>query len=95
MNAFKSLGKKLTNALIKYFLDEKFYYCSKSGVTDHYALDDSHALYLTRRVIASLNREKNCPVTQVPVEEPLYPAEDLYGIVGENLKKTFDVREVS
>lgn len=34
-------------------------------------------------------------VTVEPVEDPLYPAEDLYGIVGDNLKKSYDVREVS
>ena len=33
-------------------------------------------------------------MTTEPVEEPLYPAEDLYGIVGEDLKKTYDIREV-
>jgi len=69
-------------------------HCSTSGVTDHYALDDAHALHLARRCVANLNYVKNPGVTTAPVEEPLYNPEDLGGIVGEDLKKTFDMREV-
>ncbi|CAL4128918.1 unnamed protein product, partial [Meganyctiphanes norvegica] len=69
-------------------------HCGKSGVTDHYALDDTHALHLARRVVRSLNRQKNPQVTVTEVKEPLFNPEDLYGIVGENLMKTFDVRDV-
>ncbi|XP_076058759.1 methylcrotonyl-CoA carboxylase subunit 2 [Oratosquilla oratoria] len=69
-------------------------HCGKSGVTDHYALDDTHALHLARRVVRTLNRTKVPEVAIREVKEPLFSAEDLYGIVGENLKKTFDVREV-
>jgi len=69
-------------------------HCSNSGVTDHYAVDDAHALHLARRCVANLNYVKKPPVTLTEVEEPLYPAEDLYGIVGADLKKTFDMREV-
>uniref|UniRef100_A0A914W408 Large ribosomal subunit protein mL44 n=1 Tax=Plectus sambesii TaxID=2011161 RepID=A0A914W408_9BILA len=70
-------------------------HCSKSGVTDYYALDDEHALTQARNIIAGLPREK--PLSSFPlsgVEAPLYDAEEIYGIVGSNLKKTFDVREV-
>jgi len=66
---------------------------STSGVTDHYALDDRHAIHLARRVISNLNLKKKQQLVARP-EDPLYPADDLYGIVGGNLKKTFDVREV-
>lgn len=69
-------------------------HCSKSGVTDHYAVDDEHALHLARRVVANLNISKKPNVTIAEVEPPSHPVEDLYGIVGEDLKKTFDVREV-
>jgi len=70
-------------------------HCSQSGVTDYYALDDEHALYLTRRVVGNLNRRKphNFP-SHGDVKEPVFPLEDLYGIVGENLKRTYDIREV-
>uniref|UniRef100_A0A668A2K9 methylcrotonoyl-CoA carboxylase n=1 Tax=Myripristis murdjan TaxID=586833 RepID=A0A668A2K9_9TELE len=69
-------------------------HCKKSGVTDHYALDDNHALHLARKAVRSLNYKKNIEVTTEPTEPPLYPADELYGIVGDNLKRNFDVREV-
>uniref|UniRef100_A0A8C4NHW8 Methylcrotonoyl-CoA carboxylase beta chain, mitochondrial n=1 Tax=Eptatretus burgeri TaxID=7764 RepID=A0A8C4NHW8_EPTBU len=69
-------------------------HCSKSGVTDHYALDDEHALCLARRAIRNLNYKKTFNVTVEDVEEPAFTAEELYGIVGDNLKRTFDVKEV-
>uniref|UniRef100_A0A8C0WCH7 methylcrotonoyl-CoA carboxylase n=1 Tax=Castor canadensis TaxID=51338 RepID=A0A8C0WCH7_CASCN len=69
-------------------------HCRKSGVIDHYALDDHHALHLTRKVVRSLNYQKKLDVTVEPSEEPLFPADELYGIVGANLKRNFDVREV-
>ncbi|XP_039325940.2 methylcrotonoyl-CoA carboxylase beta chain, mitochondrial [Saimiri boliviensis] len=69
-------------------------HCRKSGVSDHYALDDHHALHLTRKVVRNLNYQKKLDVTIEPSEEPLFPADELYGIVGTNLKRTFDVREV-
>jgi len=69
-------------------------HCSKSGVTDHYAIDDQHALHLARRTVANLNRIKPAEMTVAEVEEPVHDPADLYGIVGEDLKKTFDIREV-
>jgi 3-methylcrotonyl-CoA carboxylase beta subunit len=65
-----------------------------SGVTDHYALNDAHALSIARRVVGHLNRPKNLGVeTRKPVD-PLYPADDLYGIIPTDSRKPFDVREV-
>ncbi|KAM7313687.1 methylcrotonoyl-CoA carboxylase beta chain, mitochondrial [Ixodes scapularis] len=69
-------------------------HCRRSGVADHYAKDDVHALHLTRRIISNLNRRKPVQVTTTKVEEPVLDLDDLYGIVGDNLKKTYDVREV-
>merc|ERR1719361_918422 len=70
-------------------------HCGRSGVADHYALDDDHALHLARRVVKNLNYQKRPDVTiSDTVEPPLYSAEDLYGFVGDDLKKTYDVREV-
>ncbi|KAG8198764.1 hypothetical protein JTE90_023526 [Oedothorax gibbosus] len=69
-------------------------HCRKSGVTDYYATDDEHALHLTRRIVKNLNRKKEVSLNVSKPEEPKFAAEDLYGIVGANLKKTFDVREV-
>ncbi|XP_018868988.1 methylcrotonoyl-CoA carboxylase beta chain, mitochondrial isoform X2 [Gorilla gorilla gorilla] len=69
-------------------------HCRKSGVSDYCALDDHHALHLTRKVVRNLNYQKKLDVTTEPSEEPLFPADELYGIVGANLKRNFDVREV-
>ncbi|XP_055968471.1 methylcrotonoyl-CoA carboxylase beta chain, mitochondrial [Sorex fumeus] len=69
-------------------------HCRKSGVSDYYALDDNHALHLTRKIVRNLNYQKKLSVTVEPSEEPLFPADELYGIVGANLKRNFDVREV-
>merc|ERR1719383_405728 len=69
-------------------------HCSKSGVTDYYAVDDEHAIHLARQSIKNLNRVKDPQVSLTAPREPLYDPEELYGIVGENLKKVFDVREV-
>ncbi|KAI8764468.1 methylcrotonoyl-CoA carboxylase beta chain, mitochondrial [Biomphalaria glabrata] len=69
-------------------------HCSESGVTDHYAQDEVHALHIARRVVKNLNYRKDPGVTITEPVEPLFPAHEIYGIVGDNLKKTFDVREV-
>jgi len=66
----------------------------RSGVTDHYARNDAHALAIARRLVANLNWRKLGELRQEPVEEPLYPASDLYGIVPTDLRKPYDVREV-
>jgi 3-methylcrotonyl-CoA carboxylase beta subunit len=65
-----------------------------SGVTDHYAMDDAHALAIARRIVANLNRPKHVPVETRAVEEPRYDAEELYGVVPDDPRKPFDVREV-
>ncbi|XP_019486708.1 PREDICTED: methylcrotonoyl-CoA carboxylase beta chain, mitochondrial [Hipposideros armiger] len=68
--------------------------CRKSGVSDYYALDDNHALHLTRKIVRNLNYQKKLDITIEPSEDPLFPADELYGIVGANLKRNFDIREV-
>lgn len=65
-----------------------------SGVTDHYATDDLHAIAIARRLVANLNRPKNLPVETRPVEAPLYDPQELYGIVPDDPRKPFDVCEV-
>src|SRR3954465_15522409 len=65
-----------------------------SGVTDHYALNDAHALSIARRVVGHLNRPKQLGVETRRPADPLYPAEDLYGIIPTDARKPFDVREV-
>jgi len=69
-------------------------HCRTSGVTDHYALNDEHALQICRNVIENLNRPRptslNCSVS----EDPYYDPEELYGVVNFDLRKPYDIREV-
>lgn len=65
-----------------------------SGVADHFAQNDEHALALARRSVARLNFKPAHPVPQHAVEDPLYDAAEIYGIVGTDLRKPYDVREV-
>jgi len=65
-----------------------------SGVTDHMAADDAHALAIARRIVGHLNRVKQVPLDIAEVREPLYDAKELYGIVPQDLRKPYDVREV-
>ncbi|KHJ86805.1 carboxyl transferase domain protein, partial [Oesophagostomum dentatum] len=69
-------------------------HCAESGVTDYYAHSDAHALHLARNAVAGMGRSTGAANFADHFEEPLYPADELFGIVGANLKKTFDVREV-
>jgi 3-methylcrotonyl-CoA carboxylase beta subunit len=65
-----------------------------SGVADHQADDDRHALELARRAIANLNgRAVSAPAQQAP-REPLYGMEELYGVIPASSRTPFDVREV-
>ncbi|MBC8100055.1 MAG: methylcrotonoyl-CoA carboxylase [Armatimonadetes bacterium] len=65
-----------------------------SGVADHFAEDDDHALELVRDIVATLNRVKRVTLDVQPPRPPLYPAEDLYGIVPTSFRESYDVREV-
>ncbi len=65
-----------------------------SGVADHFAQDDRHALAQVRRIVANLNWEKRGRLTVREPEAPLYPAEELYGVIPADTRKPFDVREV-
>ncbi|AMS32569.1 MAG: carboxyl transferase domain-containing protein [Betaproteobacteria bacterium] len=65
-----------------------------SGVTDHLAENDKHALGIVREIVSHLNREKFIPVAKRESLEPAYPAEQLYGIIPKDTKQPFDIREV-
>ncbi|MDZ4349454.1 MAG: carboxyl transferase domain-containing protein [Xanthomonadaceae bacterium] len=67
---------------------------SISGVADHFAENDRHALAIARDILAHLNRSKSLPVAVQASREPLYPAQDLYGIVPRDARRPFDIREV-
>jgi 3-methylcrotonyl-CoA carboxylase beta subunit len=66
----------------------------RSGVTDHYAQDDTHALALARRIVTTLNRVKRPEVALREPVEPLFDIAELDGIVPPSLATQYDVREV-
>jgi 3-methylcrotonyl-CoA carboxylase beta subunit len=66
----------------------------KSGVADHYANDDRHALGIVRRIVANLNTKKTVDIPLLKPREPALDAAELDGIVPVDLKKQYDVREV-
>ena len=65
-----------------------------SGVADHFAEDDEHALALVRNIVENLRLEKRDPYTRIEPEEPLYDPKELYGVIPKDLRKPYDVREV-
>ncbi|KPF83324.1 methylcrotonoyl-CoA carboxylase [alpha proteobacterium AAP38] len=65
-----------------------------SGVADHLASDDGHALGIARRIVGNLNRVKAPEVDIKPAREPLYSADDIYGIIPTDTRKPYDVREI-
>jgi 3-methylcrotonyl-CoA carboxylase beta subunit len=64
-----------------------------SGVVDHEALDDTHALGIARNIVSRLNRVKRIGLDIAAPAEPLHPAEELYGIIPADPRRTYDVRE--
>ncbi|MFZ4076523.1 MAG: carboxyl transferase domain-containing protein [Legionellaceae bacterium] len=70
-------------------------HCRQSGVADHYANDDQHALLMTRNIVRHFNRPKpNTNVIRQPNREPIYPIEELNGLIPTDPRKGFDCREI-
>jgi 3-methylcrotonyl-CoA carboxylase beta subunit len=69
-------------------------HCKISGVTDHYAVDDKHALTLARNVVSNLNKRKFTPWELKKPVAPLYPKEEIYGVIPTDSRKPFDIREI-
>src|SRR5208282_4207740 len=65
-----------------------------SGVADHYALNDHHALSIARQIVGNLNRPKHVALELPTPREPLHAAAEIYGIIPADLRKPYDVREV-
>ena len=66
----------------------------QSGVADHYAFDDEHALAITRRIVGNLNRKKTIGLDLRKPIQPLHAPDEIYGIVPTDLRQPYDVREV-
>ncbi len=69
-------------------------HCKISGVTDHFAEDEEHGLETARNILLHLNRPGKTPVELGEIEEPLFPAEEIYGIIPKEVRKSYDVREI-
>jgi acetyl-CoA carboxylase carboxyltransferase component len=65
-----------------------------SGVADYLADDDEHALHLARTIVSTLPPTRALPADLAPPEDPAYDPEEIYGIVGADLRRPYDVREV-
>ncbi|WP_333583601.1 carboxyl transferase domain-containing protein, partial [Rivihabitans pingtungensis] len=65
-----------------------------SGVADHYALNDAHALGRARQIASHLNRQRPPGPVRRDSQPPRYAAEELYGVIPVDAKKPFDVREI-
>ena len=65
-----------------------------SGVVDHIAIDDFDALRLARNIVGHLNRTKRFDLRLKPPQEPVYPSEDLLGIIPVDKHQQFDIREI-
>lgn len=69
-------------------------HCRTSGVTDHYAMNDQHALAICRSIVSHLNRRKYIPWEIRQPKPPRYDPAELYGIVPKDGRKSYDVHEV-
>jgi acetyl-CoA carboxylase carboxyltransferase component len=69
-------------------------HCRISGVTDHYAVNDEHALAICRSIVSHLNCRKYVPWDIRPAQPPRYDPNDLAGIIPKDSRKSYDVREV-
>jgi 3-methylcrotonyl-CoA carboxylase beta subunit len=65
-----------------------------SGVADHLAQNDAHALALARQAVGSLNRKKNIELQLREPEAPLFDAKEIYGVIPADSRKPYDVREI-
>ncbi len=65
-----------------------------SGVADHFAEDDAHALEIARSIAGTLGGSKTLPADRAEPEEPLYDGREIYGILPRDVRKPYDVREV-
>ena len=69
-------------------------HCRQSGVADHYALDDEHALTIARNCVKNLNRTQTAAIRRIETKEPRFAAEELLGIISADPRQPFDIREI-
>ncbi len=69
-------------------------HCRISGVADHLAVNDEHAIEITRNIVENLGTQPRYPLERIQPEEPAYEPKELYGVIPKDLRKSFDMREV-
>ncbi|PIR21085.1 MAG: methylcrotonoyl-CoA carboxylase [Deltaproteobacteria bacterium CG11_big_fil_rev_8_21_14_0_20_47_16] len=69
-------------------------HCRNSGVADHYAEDDAHALEILRSIVSTVPQSVKQSLDVLPPEAPLYDPSEIYGVINSDLKKPYDVHEV-
>ncbi len=65
-----------------------------SGVADHLAEDDAHAIEIVRSIVANLHTTKELPGDLAAPVDPLHPAAEIYGVIPRDTRKPYDVREL-
>ena len=65
-----------------------------SGVADHLAMNDEHALQIARNIVENLSFEQKFDIGRIEPEEPYYDPEEIYGIVPKNIRHPFDMHEI-
>jgi acetyl-CoA carboxylase carboxyltransferase component len=69
-------------------------HCRTSGVADHYAEDDAHALEIVRNIVGTLPQPQKQMLDVLPPEPPVYDPSEIYGIINKDIKKPYDVHEI-
>jgi 3-methylcrotonyl-CoA carboxylase beta subunit len=69
-------------------------HCRISGVSDYLAENDTHALEITRKIVAALGETRYAPALHQPAQEPLYPTSDIAALIPANSKQQFPMRDV-
>ncbi len=69
-------------------------HCRISGVSDHYALNDEHAIEIARNIVENLDRPRPFELARTEPEDPHYDPEEIYGIAPADLRQPYDMREV-
>lgn len=69
-------------------------HCRISGVSDHYAVSDDHALQVCRNIIETLDPPQRFELDRAEPEDPAYDPDELYGIIPRDVRKSYDIREV-
>ena len=65
-----------------------------SGVADHFAENDDDAIAIVRNIVENLRLKKQEPETRADPEDPIFDPQELYGVIPQDVRKPYDVREV-